>query len=587
MFKNFFLRLTVLFSLVILGTITAAADNISDLPSKTIDGRKYYYYEVQPKETVFSITHKFSISPEKLMEFNPAVRDGLKAYSTLYFPADAFGEEAKTEVVDDGNFKVVTIQKGQSLFGLSREYDVTVDDILAANPGLDVSNYKAGEQIRIPVSAGNAPEASQPVIEEEETEEQISVPEVVTEPVEPQETNIEATEENVVITTEETVPEEEGVPAEEKETAEGDTLNITLMLPLDASAQNPSRTARLYIEFYRGFLVGVKERSSNGTPLKINVIDTSVSDEEYNKILNGEVVATTDLFIGPENESRLVALAKKAAETEAYIISPFIIKDELSQKYPSIIQMNIPREKMYEGAISKFLDLYKDYTPVFISRVEGDADKSSFTEQLKASLKDSKVPYKEIVFRGALIDEDLRNADVGKNMVVVPSSGNRNEYLKYIESIVAYKDSLQNEGKDITLFGYPEWITMRGESEKKLKNVGAVIYSRYAGIGDNNSEAVRSAYRRWYGEDWQDVEPNQALMGYDIAGFAIDNLRKGDGDMFPFASESFDGVQNTYLLGQPFEDSGYVNEALYFIHFAPGGLVNEIVRVPSVQELGK
>ncbi|NLY70185.1 MAG: LysM peptidoglycan-binding domain-containing protein [Clostridiales bacterium] len=45
-----------------------------------------------------------------------------------------------------------TILRGDSLYLLAREYNVTIDDILNANPGLDPFNLQIGTQICIPFS---------------------------------------------------------------------------------------------------------------------------------------------------------------------------------------------------------------------------------------------------------------------------------------------------------------------------------------------------------------------------------------------------------------------------------------------------
>lgn len=63
--------------------VSAQVDN---LPRKNVNGASYFYYEVQPKETVYSISRKLGISSAEIQRLNPSVADGLKAGQVLYFP---------------------------------------------------------------------------------------------------------------------------------------------------------------------------------------------------------------------------------------------------------------------------------------------------------------------------------------------------------------------------------------------------------------------------------------------------------------------------------------------------------------------
>ena len=57
--------------------------NAFNLPSKIINGKEYYYYNVQPKETIYSIAHKLGTTKDEIVKYNPSAVDGNKAYDTL------------------------------------------------------------------------------------------------------------------------------------------------------------------------------------------------------------------------------------------------------------------------------------------------------------------------------------------------------------------------------------------------------------------------------------------------------------------------------------------------------------------------
>lgn len=64
-----------------------------DLPTKTLNGTKYYYYKVKQKETVYGISKKLGLTREEIIAHNPAADDGVKKGMMLYFPYDIYSDE--------------------------------------------------------------------------------------------------------------------------------------------------------------------------------------------------------------------------------------------------------------------------------------------------------------------------------------------------------------------------------------------------------------------------------------------------------------------------------------------------------------
>lgn len=58
-------------------------------------------------------------------------------------------------------FYIHTVQKGQTLYSISKAYEVSQDEILRENSGLDSTALKEGQAIRIPAEASK-PAASYP-----------------------------------------------------------------------------------------------------------------------------------------------------------------------------------------------------------------------------------------------------------------------------------------------------------------------------------------------------------------------------------------------------------------------------------------
>ncbi|UOB17985.1 LysM peptidoglycan-binding domain-containing protein [Abyssalbus ytuae] len=73
-----------------MGEIIKIGDTLIIPQKETIiqvpDSDNFVFYEVKPKETLYSLTRIFKISNDSLQKYNPALKDGLKAGMILKFP---------------------------------------------------------------------------------------------------------------------------------------------------------------------------------------------------------------------------------------------------------------------------------------------------------------------------------------------------------------------------------------------------------------------------------------------------------------------------------------------------------------------
>jgi LysM repeat protein len=72
------------------------------LDAGEINTDNYNFYEVKPKQTVFSLTRKLGLTYKELLELNPDLQDGLKAGMVLKLPKDREGDfEVRNALVLD------------------------------------------------------------------------------------------------------------------------------------------------------------------------------------------------------------------------------------------------------------------------------------------------------------------------------------------------------------------------------------------------------------------------------------------------------------------------------------------------------
>lgn len=143
-----FSRFRIMAALLGVASIFSLQAAIKDLPVTTVQGRKYHYYDVAPKETVYSLCYKLGISKDELIRNNPAVADGLRSGMKLFFPVETVPASGSDSSQTSGKTITYHVQKGETIFGIAHKYGITTDDVIAQNPVLK-NGLKAGQTITI------------------------------------------------------------------------------------------------------------------------------------------------------------------------------------------------------------------------------------------------------------------------------------------------------------------------------------------------------------------------------------------------------------------------------------------------------
>ncbi len=119
-----------------------------------IGGKVYYIHIVEKGQTLYSISKAYGVPEKVISRENPVLVTGLQPGMVLKIPYVPPGEKvtetSPSSPEQEGSYVLHTMQEGETLFSLSRQYHVTVEEILKANPGLRPEDIPLGRQIRIP-----------------------------------------------------------------------------------------------------------------------------------------------------------------------------------------------------------------------------------------------------------------------------------------------------------------------------------------------------------------------------------------------------------------------------------------------------
>lgn len=119
--------------------------------------KKYTTYRAQQGETVYSISKKFLITPNDLLQLNPDLKDGINAGQLIIVPNKNYQPELNNEFegdyVKDGYLFHKILPK-ENYYRLKKKYGVPKRLLRKHNLSLRIGNLKAGEIIKIPVKKG-------------------------------------------------------------------------------------------------------------------------------------------------------------------------------------------------------------------------------------------------------------------------------------------------------------------------------------------------------------------------------------------------------------------------------------------------
>ena len=596
----------VLVAVVGISSLVAFAEiGVSELPIKTINGKQYHYYEVMPQETVYSLCRKFDISREELIAANPSVADGLKAYQTLLFPVKKTQEESISS--KDIDYQV---QRGETGYGISRKFSMTLADFYQLNPNIAEGGLKAGMIVKVRKSEGQTDDATilPQTHSNVDDNQQIDVNKngqaiykvksgdtffgiaqrygLGVEQLRNANPEVDVLKEGMTITLPQSCNENQSIevgPSQsdllathsdrhrlecvEDVVSDVDTLVIALVLPLKASTVKRDVRATNSMEFYRGFMLAVDSLRNYGKPLKILTYDTNGSDQSISEILSTQELGSAQVILAPDVISQMNSLAEYAEINKIYLLNQFIIKDQSYLTNPYMIQSNIPQKTMYQKAIDYYLNSFPTSVPVFLKRTDGKTDKEEFVGLLKNALSEAGRKYHEIEFKDKLSLTTLSQLPQGVGYAFIPVSSTIKELNCFVSAVSKFK--AERLDSNICVWGYAEWLTARGGTLEALHNANAYIFSRFFSVDkDFAQEELQNKFRYWYGVGISDRVPRQGVYGFDTGMYLIRALNVNNGDFSRYPSSYF-GIQNSFeFIHQP--EGGLVNDEMFIINFAPG-----------------
>lgn len=112
---------------------------------------KYTQHAVVKGETISEIAAQYNIQPSAIYKLNPKSKKGIKYHSVLLIPVKPTKHKKPfAEVANNSTEKIHEVLPKETLYGIAKLYNVSVEDLYKINLKLEKEGLKKGDKINIP-----------------------------------------------------------------------------------------------------------------------------------------------------------------------------------------------------------------------------------------------------------------------------------------------------------------------------------------------------------------------------------------------------------------------------------------------------
>lgn len=572
---------------------------------ETINGKKYYVHIVEQGNTLYGIQTLYKTNMETLLQTNPNLTDNLAIGQKVLIPVPLTNAE---------HYGVHIVAQGETLYGISKKYSCTVDQLKALNPGVE-AGLSIGQKLNIPIretlNNGETIQSDTPnnttvtydisysdsivkhVVLEHETLYSISKRYMVsTDTI--QKLNhldgVKVKKGDVLMIPvkkvdyqiiEKEIPPVKVVTDYHTTTAQVLTkpvYSVALLLPLmltqnEAELNKPLKvdqvrelypTTKMSFEFYQGFLFAADSLVGAGLNVNVYVYDTKKDSATIAGIFQKEEFAQMDLVVGPMFQAEADVTSRLCQQKQIPLVLPFKVDAAIIDKNPLVYKTVASNMTLFDGAVDYLLQYHANHN-ILIVKPTSASDLAIYErcrERYNAGI--AKIP-------GAMNDHIIEvspGSNSGRdletyikkdtiNVVLVPS-----ENIKFVAGIMTRLNSVMNNNyrsskMKVIVFGIEDWNRYE-DLDVMHKNRLYQHYAtyRFADLNEGQGLEFVKAYRKRFGTD-----PTLfSTQGFDVGLYFLGALHLYGTEFGPFLQNyQVDLVQNDFKFRTVADGSGNEN----------------------------
>ena len=568
------------------------------------------HHTVEQGETLYGLAKRYGTTIDEIIAANPGTEKGLKMGQVIIIPdggkttettidanqqvQDAFSRNTIQVAVPQGSDPVYhTMQDGEDIYTLAKQYNATVEGIITANPGLKPDKYITGAKVK------SLPNTALPFNYERtgrrnykyeakrgESYASIAADNGITEAeLKAANPDLKKVKKGKVITlpkpyVEHVTGEMSTIPIDELRDYYSpriddlyynlvgkrleNEVNIALILPFQLHKAAPPKQAYLYTDFYKGMLLALDSANRiTDKHINLKVYDTQHNLNVTDSLLALPELRTMNMIIAPSEPQQLARINAFGKVNGVPVLNCFTTKNEDYKDNPYVYQVNTPTDEMMHNVMRWFDEQFKGYNVIYLSAAS-ENDKEMF-EDIRTHISHKKYHTETINVSGDLTYNEISNKmDPGSKYVFIPSSGDKNLIKKYIKALKEVKS--ERFDCDLSLIAYPEYVLYLKDYQTDLQDVDTWMFTRFFNAKGFRTRDLEAAYKANFGGEPLQAVPNMAIYGYDAGMYLLNSL--GVDGIIDDETPQYKGIQTSFRWERGDNWRGYTNQAIEVVHFS-------------------
>ncbi len=495
---------------------------VPKLPGSSIEEQEtqlYVSYTVPPKKTLYSLGQEYGIEPQEIVRLNPEIIEegGLKEGMLIRLP------EKKVDAgeVNTDNYVFYEVKPKQTVYSLTRKLQVGYEELLQLNPDLS-KGLKAGMVLKLPLEkAGDLDIKNSLVLDKINLVDSIQL---------------------------------------------GNRPKLLFLLPFRMDRLNlsdvegttsslaRSNAIKYSLGLYSGSLVALDSIAELGVSVDVKTYDTELSLDKTKAILDREELREYNAIIGPLQMNSLKEVAVRAFNNDVAVVAPLAGQGDANLNN---VFYSVPPDSLLRHSMLQYMkEQVTDQNIIVISDANSKGAEQAIVEAFPTASSIEIVEDEENIS----VDIDVFSALLSlekENWVFVETDN-----FKMVSSVSSILNSSNSDTTKVRMF-----TTLKNKafdndviSATHLSNLHFTYPSVYR---ESNGDAFRRRYRRRFGGD----PDRYALRGFDLT---FDLLLKLAYKMDLF--EVSETIGNTEYTANRFDyakelSTGYFNTASYIMMY--------------------
>lgn len=550
------------------GLNTASAQEYENTPvtlSKEkvkVSGKLCYSHIVLEKQTLYSISKAYNVSIEDIYSFNPGLKEsGLKKNSIILIPV---AEAVKEEV------KISEVQQeNKATEQTSPVKPVVKKEAKASKKKVHVRKWyedlsMIADQYGVTVEDIMDANNLTDTLLTNRQKLVIPAPRMDSARAEHTETEVKVmTETEASDNIAEAASSNDEMPAETIVRQSG-PVSATMLLPLRNAEGKLSKNN---MDFYSGAMLAVYDLAQKGIDIDINTFDLADPGISVTK----EDIEGSDIIIGPISAADQTRVLQSS--DSCMLISPLDPRAEkLVAQYGRLIQAPTPHRIQYQDLTNWIKEEMgeSDKVIMFSERTARVSETVNTMKEVMDSSGIAYAPFEYSILEGRDILEPLKElmTPEGTNRIYIAS-----ESEAFVNDVVRNLNLMLLENFAVVLYAPSRVRNFETiEVEHFHKTSMRVSLTYYINYEDQAVKDFLMKYRAIY-----NTEPTQfAFQGYDLATYFINLCSKYGKDWMDMLESSSEAMlQSTFRFSKQ-ETGGYINTGVRRIEYGPKWKINQI-----------